>query len=206
MDEYERAFMPGKGEVLYRDKVTIPRWAFALTGGLLTVMGAVGTGLLVGTASPLLAALPLVGGVVASLLVSGILVVFASGRIVVSSGELEFQIGPTGPRVPIDEIESVEIAPSWSRARGLGVKTMLGKPILYNLMGVPEKALWITYKGGRKPMVLVPPDPEAMAAALRSAMSRVRARVEATTESTAEESAELEDDESTHAPSNTTTS
>ncbi len=171
-DEYERAFMPGEGALHYRDKVTIPRWAFAVVAGLPLAFGVVGAwALAAASASPSLAALPLVGAALLSLLVSGVLLVFASGRIAVSDGELHLQIGPAGPRIAMDELESVEVKPSWSRARGLGVKTTLGQPTLYNLLGDPAHAVWLRFKSERKPLVIVPRDAAALASALRKAMA-----------------------------------
>jgi hypothetical protein len=181
-DEYERRYMQGRGAVLYRDKATIPRWSLGLVGGLLSGGGAVGSAVMLAAGAALLSALlPLAGGAALAAFVTGAMVVFASGRLVVSEGELEIRIGPAGRRVPIDEIEAVEITASPSRARGLGVKKVIGGTI-YDLMGDPARAVRLTLRDGG-PLYVVPKDPDGLAEALEGAMSAgsvvARVRVEA---------------------------
>jgi len=98
--------MPSVGEVLFRHKVTSPRWVIALTtllpstlllglGTALSFVGKTGAGLAL-----------VAGGLGLGALMGALMVTFASARVVVSEGELHVQIGMAGPRVPMAEIES----------------------------------------------------------------------------------------------------
>ena len=45
-DSYEKQYMAGKGDVLYRHKVRGPRWMVAMLGAMPLVFGAIGGGVL----------------------------------------------------------------------------------------------------------------------------------------------------------------
>lgn len=200
-DDYERKHMPGIGEVLFRQKVTIPAWLLALVSGLPLAFGAVGTA--VGLAEGLsgLGALGiLAGSTLGTALMSGLMVVFAAGRIAVSEGELHIQIGPSGPRIPIESIRSVSIGASGIQTVGLGFKRGFDGVSIYNLLGDNARSVRIEREGG-DPLVLVCKQPDEVAAALREAMARharktTTARVRVASEASADEAIEHEHESS----------
>jgi hypothetical protein len=172
-DDYARDAMPGIGQVLYRHKVTSPRWLMALLallpaatlGGLgaaLGLTGAVGTGEALGL---------LAGGLGLAALLGGLSVVFASGRIAVSEGELHVQIGLAGPRIPIAEIESVSIGPSGGHKQGMGASIDLAGNRYLRLWGSNERAVRVVLRGGAR-LVLTTKEPDALAAAIEEALRR----------------------------------
>lgn len=173
-DAYEREAMPGVGEVLYRHKVSSPRWVIGLAAGLPFGLGALGgVAALIGGATG--AGLGILGGATAfSAVMASVMVTFASARVAVSEGEVHIQLGFAGPRIPIDEIAAVRLAPSgWNRV-GMGVRKDLRGTTVYTLWGDNERAVHIERTDGTR-LVLVMKEPEAMLAALEEAMRR-RAR------------------------------
>lgn len=181
-DDYERQYMPGEGAVLYRDKATIPRWALGLVGGLPPTIGAVVSGVLLATGIAVLPALaPVLGTVALAGIAAGCMVLFASARLVVSEGAMELKIGMSGPRIPIDDIEAVDVTRSATRARGLGVRVQSNGKV-YNMMGHPDRAVRLKLRSSDRPIFVVNRDPTALADAIRAAMARrgaVHARVAA---------------------------
>lgn len=184
--------MPGVGEVLFRHKVTSPRWVIALTtlfpstlllglGTALSFVGKTGAGLAL-----------VAGGLGLGALMGALMVTFASARVVVSEGELHVQIGMAGPRVPMAEIESVAIAPSGGNKLGMGASIDLRGNRYIRMWGRNEDAVHVRLKSGTS-IVLTTKEPEPMAAALREALARrdrmaPRVRVDAEQEVVAVES------------------
>jgi hypothetical protein len=172
VDDYEQKYMEGQGAVLHRQKVQAPRWALPLVAWLPAVLALIPTiSLLVSGAAPLAALAPLGGALIYGALMTGLLVTLAGGRIAVSEGELHVQIGPFGPRVPIEDIASCEVGASGVRSYGLGAQKLLDGTTIYKMLGDNAKAARITRRDGSK-MVLVCPDAEAVVAAVRMAMER----------------------------------
>ncbi|MBO6939746.1 MAG: hypothetical protein JJ863_32545 [Deltaproteobacteria bacterium] len=189
-DAYQQEHMAG-GEVLLRQKAIIPRWALGLIAGLPTVAGAVVGGVLgaLGLVSGLAAAGIALAGLGAGLLPAAISLVYAVGRLVITTDELHLQIGMSGPRIPIEAIESVAVGRARTRNKGLGYKRLFDGTRIYSLLGDWRKAVKLTFVD-QKPMHLVCVNPEAVAEAIRTAMaSKGRARVRVAVD---EEEAELE--------------
>lgn len=191
-DAYEREAMPGVGEVLFRHKVTSPRWVIALTTVLPSTV-LLGLGAAMSFAGETGAGLALIGGGLGlGALMGALMVTFASARVVVSEGELHVQIGMAGPRVPIAEIESVTIAPSGGNKLGMGASIDLRGNRYIRLWGRNEDAVHVRLKSGTS-IVLTTKEPEPMAAAIREALARrdrlaPRVRVDAEREGVAVES------------------
>jgi hypothetical protein len=179
-DAYERQAMAGTGEVLYRDEVAVPRWVLALAASLPVGSSAVVSAALLASGIAALPALaPVLGAAALAAIATGLMVVYAVGRVAVSEGELHVRIGPNGPRVPIDAIESFDIGPSGIRRQGLGYRKLADGAALYSLMGENARAVRIVRRD-QPPLVLVVRDPDGLVAALREAKARrvTQARVE----------------------------
>lgn len=170
-DAYEREAMPGVGEVLFRHKVTSPRWLIALTT-LFPSTVLLGLGAAVSFAGETGPGLALIGGGLGlGALMGALMVTLASARVVVSEGELHVQIGMAGPRVPIAEIESVKIAPSGGNKLGMGASIDLRGNRYIRLWGRNEDAVHVALKNGTS-IVLTTTEPQPMAAAIREALAR----------------------------------
>jgi hypothetical protein len=181
MDAYEREHMGGKGAILHRQKVQAPRWALAvaawLPAGLLGALGLVAAA----SGAPWQAVLaPVAGGLAYGVGMTGLMLALAGGRIAVSEGELHVQIGPFGPRIPIDQIERCEVGASGLRSWGLGAQKLLDGTTVYKMLGDNATSARITTRDGRK-LVIVCPDAHVLVAAVRDAVQRQavpRTRVE----------------------------
>ncbi len=170
-DDYERAEMPGIGAVLYRHKVTSPRWLMGLLTAFPAGIGAVGATAFLIVDQPWIAAAMLGGGAVVAGASALMNVVFSSARIAVSEGEVHIQLGFAGPRIPIRGIADVEIAPSGVNKIGMGVGTDLRGTTYYRLWGDNRRAVHLTLINGER-IVVVMKDPDAMARAIEEARSR----------------------------------
>ncbi|MFO0708229.1 MAG: hypothetical protein U0353_00230 [Sandaracinus sp.] len=151
-DEYEKKFMEAGETVRHRDKV-VWRWGLPLLGGfsLLALALAImdftlaasqaGSGALVGA------------GV-------GVLLLFASGvlgftaatltvlRTVVTDRAVHVQYGLWGPTIPLDAIDSVEIAKyDWTRFGGWGLRGT-GDERAFTIQGHDEATLCIRWREG----------------------------------------------------------
>lgn len=167
--------MQGVGTVLHRQKVRAPSWVLALTAWMPPAMMAATTLALHGPQ-----AVPLIGGLIYGVVMTGLTLALAGGRIAVSEGELHVQIGPFGPRIRIDEIADCEVGPSGIRSYGLGAQKLLDGTTIYKMLGDNAKAARVTTTDGRK-LVIVCPDAEGLVSAVNEAMRRrvPKARVEA---------------------------
>jgi hypothetical protein len=170
-DDYERAEMPGIGAVLYRHKVSSPRWLMGLLTAFPAGIGAVGATAFMIADQPWIAAAMLGGGAVVAGATALMNVVFSSARIAVSEGEVHIQLGLAGPRIPIRGIADVEIAPSGVNKIGMGVGTDLRGTTYYRLWGDNRRAVHLTLNNGKR-IVVVMKDPDAMARAVEAARSR----------------------------------
>ncbi len=192
-DAYEREHMSGKGAVLHRQKVQAPRWALALVAGLpAALLGVLGATLAAGGAPWEAMLPPVLGALVYGGAMTGLMLALAGGRIAVSEGELHVQIGPFGPRIPMEEIASCELGASGVRSYGLGAQKLLDGTTIYKMLGDNASAARITKSDGRK-LVVVCPDAQRLVAAVQEAMRRravPRTRVEM--EGGAEDAAENE--------------
>ena len=170
-DPYERDQMPGVGEVLHRHKATSPRWAFGVTLGVpLGLACFVAAALVIG--GQLLAAAGIMLGSFALMALLGfVMVTFASARVAVSEGEIYVQLGFAGPKIPIEEVASVRLAPSGSNRMGMGVRNDLRGTTIMTMWGDNQRAVHIERTNGTK-LVLVCKDPDAMVQAIAEAIAR----------------------------------
>jgi hypothetical protein len=199
-DAYEREQMPGVGEVLFRHKVSSPRWLIALLGAIPLALGTV-TGLAIGVGGgrPVEGAMIFGGSAFLAGLLSVINVTFAATRIAVSEGELHLQMGFAGPKIPISQIASVELGPSGTNSIGMGFRSDLRGGGLYKLWGDNEKAVHVRTTDGRH-LIFVMKEPEAMQAAIVEAMARRdRKRPQVRVEPSAEAEPEIEQSDSERA-------
>jgi|GEM_PF-992391 len=178
-DAYEQEQMPGVGAVLFRHKVSSPRWIMGLMSGVPLLVGTLGAaalaiGGLLGEVPELLwPALGVFAGSVAFAAMFAVInVTFASARIAVSEGELHVQLGFAGPRIPISAIRSVRIGPSGSNKMGMGVRKDLRGKTWFTLWGNNANAVHVEHEGGT--LILVVKKSEAIAAALEEALARHR--------------------------------
>ncbi len=162
--------MPGIGEVLFRHKVTSPRWLIALTALLPpTVLGV--AGIRVAFSAPLVGAAMVAGSVGLGVLLSFLMVTFATARVLVSEGELHAQIGMAGPKIPTAEIASVRVAPSGRNKVGMGASVDLSGDRYVRMWGKNDEAVHVELTSGRK-LVMTTQEPAAMAAAIQEALDR----------------------------------
>ncbi len=197
-DAYEREYMPGLGAVLHRQKVHPPRWAVGIAIGLPFALAAIASVGLAIAGAPILATLaPILGGTLYAALMSGVMAVFASGRIAISEGEIYVQIGLAGPRVAMKDVLSCELGPSGIRRMGLAARKQFDGTTIYSLMGDNARAVHIRRRNG-PPIVLVCPEPEIVLRAIEEACARLEAgaapktRVDVAEDEAAEAEAEAE--------------
>lgn len=176
-DPYEREQMPGVGEVLFRQKVTSPRWlmgwmvALPLGLGTLVALGLGVGGLFGGAGFYWGAAAAFAGGIAMAVFFAALNLMFASARVAVSEGELHIQLGMAGPQIPISRIASVALAPSGINRIGMGVGTDLQGTTYYRMWGDNAEAVHLTMHGDKK-IVVVLKDARAMKAAIEEALRR----------------------------------
>lgn len=170
-DAYERDAMPGVGEVLFRHKVTSPRGLVGLATLFPSILlGGLGVGLAV--AGYTVAGVAVIGGGVAlGAVMAFLMVTFAAARIVVSEGEIHVQIGMSGPRIPIDEVVSVKVAPSGKHRVGMGASIDVHGNRYIRMWGDNATAVHVELTSG-KSIVMTMKEPEAMAAAIEEAIRR----------------------------------
>jgi len=189
-DAYEQGYMTGSGAMLHREKVGVPRWAVALTLGFtvgLPVLCGVIASVVLGIAAvvadqPLLTILilgPLICSVAYAGVMTPLMLAFSGGRIAVSEGELHVQIGPSGPRIPIDDIASCTLGPSGTNKYGMGVGKALDGTTTYRMFGDNARAVLLTRKSGQRIVIACPNADKVVEAVQRAqalrALSRTRA-------------------------------
>jgi hypothetical protein len=135
-DLYERAYMPGEGAILHRDKRRAPWQMHALFG---TIAGLYA---LLGVLQPwALVALP-------PLLMLWLL--FAVLRVSVSEGHVNVQFGLFGPRIPMAAIESAELMRyDWKAYGGWGIRRPGERVWAYNMPGDGGQAVRIVWHDAR---------------------------------------------------------
>ncbi len=202
-DAYEREYMAGKGEVLYRHKVDSLKLGIGLGAGIpFGITALLSLFFLLTTPMPTMAALsPVLAGAVGAAIVTALSIVFGVARVTVSEGELHIQMGPAGPRIPIEEIESIDIGASGVRSYGLGYQKLLDGTSIYKMFGKNDRAVRITKRGDSNKLVLVMKDPDGLVAALREAQSRAagKPKVRVELEENAEEELEQESEDEARA-------
>lgn len=170
-DRYEREHMAGLGEVLHREKATVPRGLLAVCVALPAVVGAVvGTAIWLSTGIVATLLAPWGSGTIVSIVMAAVMLLFMSARLVVSEGGLSVQLGFAGPRVRIEDIAAVERGRSGRRGWGLGVRAT-PRTTIVSMFGDNDRAVVITRRDGTK-LVIVTREADALEAALREALAR----------------------------------
>lgn len=189
-DAYERDYMTGSGAMLHREKVAVPRWAVALTlaftVALPALCGVVASVVLGIAGQPLLFILgPLIGSVAYAGVMAPFMLAFSGGRIAVSERELHVQIGPSGPRIPIDDIASCTLGPSGTNKYGMGVGKGFDGTTTYRMFGDNARAVLLTRKSGQRIVIACPNADKVVEAVQRAQAIRAlpRTRVEEVVES-----------------------
>ncbi|MEM9461935.1 MAG: hypothetical protein AAGF11_47690 [Myxococcota bacterium] len=157
-DPYERKYMRGEGQVLYRAKQRAPAALTAVFGGLTLA-----------TAIPVLLGTP--GAWLSMALTMPVMfvlwVLFAVLRVTVSEGSVKIQYGLFGPTIPIAAIESAELTTySWVHFGGWGIRRGPKGEWLYNMPGDGGKAVrvvWRDAKGRRKVTLIGSKEAESLA-------------------------------------------
>lgn len=175
-DEYERGHMAGVGEVLHRVKASVPRGLFVFLTATPLIASGLAAAMLLGAGSLVTIAGIVGAGVLVSLGLGAIMLVFAGVRLVVSEGEVSVQIGFAGPRVSIADIASVSRGYSGTNSYGLGVMNDLRGTTILKMFGDNAMAVHIHKKDGSK-LVLVTKENDAVFAAVREALARRDARL-----------------------------
>ena len=195
-DDYERGHMAGEGEVLHRVKQSVPRGLFAFLAATPLIASSLAGAIVLGAGS-LAAASGIVGaGLLVSLGLGVVMLVFAGVRLVISEGEISAQIGFAGPRVKVADIVSVSRGYSGTNSYGLGVMGDFAGNKILKMFGDNATAVHIHKKDGTK-LVLVTKENDAVFAAVNEALARrdaklPRVRVEAPSEEASEEAADAE--------------
>jgi hypothetical protein len=170
-DPYEREQMPGVGEMLFRHKVSSPRWLMGLIAGLPFAIGAVAA-IATALGGAALAGAGILGvAAAASALTAFLMVTFSTARNAVSEGEVHLQLGLAGPRIPVREIAGARVAPSGSNRIGMGVRSDLRGTTLFTLWGDNARAVHLERTDGTR-LVLVMREPDAMVRAIEEALRR----------------------------------
>ncbi len=175
VDDYEREYMPGEGDVLHRQKAAIPRWVLAvpMLPGLVGV--GVGAVMLATGGLALLPALAVIGGSAAyTALMGGIMVATGVTRVTVSEGALELQMGPGGVTIPLHEIERISVGDSGVRNVGIGKRITLDGTRVYSMLGDNARAVRIE-RASQPRVVIVCKEPDALVAAVEEARARAAA-------------------------------
>jgi hypothetical protein len=131
-DPYERDYMtPEDGEVLYRDKF-IASWPWHAIMGAATLITVAAMALPTASGAPTPAWLwPLT-----ILPMLALWILFAVIRVTVTTRHVHVQMGPFGPKIAIEDIESVEsVDYDWKEYGGWGIRYRPGKGMAYNMMG-----------------------------------------------------------------------
>ena len=203
-DAYERGFMTDGGEVLLRDK-TVWRAGVMMLGVPAVITTAVAAFLITQIAGqPAVdpgAFIGLGATSFAALVTGTCTALFAVLRVTVTTEHLQIQFGVLGPTIPIDAIESVEVAPyqimrwgGWG-VRGLGSNMAYsttgpgrGFQVVYTKNGAPQRVFVTSYDAEG----IVKAVSEAKARRLRPPPTRVAVEVSESDESESEEESESE--------------
>jgi hypothetical protein len=139
-------------------------------------------------------------GVGVALLVGAILIASGVVRVAVSEGWIDAQIGTHHLRIPVDEITSVEVAPSPTRATGVGVRRTLRGEVVYSMLGSPKRAVHMQRRGRETATILVCREPDALAEAIEEARGRRNPEMRVAAERPAAADVEAEEVEAPRAP------
>ncbi len=166
LDAYERTYMTGLGEVLYRGKRPAPRWMQLLTGS----MAIVGVAMFFTPAwATGLVFVPL--GIV-------LWALFSVLRFTVAHGGVKVQYGIFGPTIPTPAIESAEAVDyDWKKFGGWGIRRSLAGEWIYNMPGDHGRAVrivWRDARGARRVTLIGTPNPESAVAAIGVATASLR--------------------------------
>lgn len=185
--------MAGVGEVLHRVKASVGRGLFAFVASIPLVSAAAGATMLTGASlAPI--AIVLAGGVLGSLALGALMLVFAGVRLVISEGEVSAQLGFAGPRVAVADIASVSQGPSGTRSYGLGVMRDFQGNTILKMLGDNATAVHIHKTDGTR-LVLVTKENDAVLAAVREALARRDAKLPRVRVESVEDGPEGEDSE-----------
>jgi len=195
-DSYERGHMAGVGEVLHRVKASLPRGLFLFLATTPLLASGIAGAIVLGTGSLAAAAGILGTGLLLSIGLGALMLVFAGVRLVVSEGEISAQIGFAGPRVAVADIVSVSRGYSGTNSYGLGVMGDFAGNEILKMFGDNATAVHIHKKDGTK-LVLVTKENDAVFAAVSEALARrdaelPRVRIEAPSEDATDEAVEAE--------------
>lgn len=195
-DDYERGHMAGVGEVLHRVKATVSKGLFAFAALPPLLVGLFTGGFLLSADRLPQAAFVLAAGVLGTLALGALMLVFAGVRLVISEGEVSAQIGFAGPRVAVSDIVSVSRGYSGTNSYGLGVMGDFAGNKILKMFGDNANAVHIHKRDGTK-LVLVTKENDAVFAAVSEALARrdaklPRMRVEAPADDDAALQAEAE--------------
>lgn len=170
-DAYERTHMRGVGKMLHRAKVTTPRGLLAVPVVVLAVMGMLGSILLAAVGAPYVALGVGLGALALAAFFGFMSLTFGAGRVAVSEGEIHIQLGMAGPKIPIEDVARVRVAPSGFNRVGMGVNKDLRGTTVFRMWGDNAHAVHIEQKDGSR-TVLVIEEPDAVASAIQEALAR----------------------------------
>lgn len=171
-DEYVSKYMEG-GEALAVSKKRMPAWWFALMalpgGGLLlaSLIGVITGGV------------PIVGALASTLLslllVGMMALVFSHLRMVVTDHALHVQLGLWGPKIPLEQIQSIRACPyDWKKYGGWGIRYGLDGSFCYSIPGGTGECVeieWVNEKGKTVRHVVSSDDAAGIVATVQNARS-----------------------------------
>lgn len=165
-DTYEAKYMEG-GAALARSKKRMPWWFFAL---LFTPLVAIPAATLA-SGAPFLATLP---GLLLSVVMMSLAGLLLSHlRLVVTRTHLHVQLGLWGPKIALEQIESIKAgAYDWKRFGGWGIRRSLGGAWTYSIPGGSGQCVevaWRDEKGRQRTHVVSSDNASEIVAAVEQA-------------------------------------
>ncbi len=186
-DAYEAKYMEG-GRSLFRSKMRMPGWFFALLGGVMAV--SVAGGIAGALKGPSLVAL--IAPVLSFVMLSATALLFSHLRVVLTATHLHVQFGVFGPSIALSQIESC-VAEEYRALDygGWGLRYAGDSTWAYSVPGAGGRAIRVVYRtaeGKRKTAVVTSTEADVLASAVnraRGGLSGGGVRIEAADEAPA---------------------
>lgn len=172
-DEFESKHMPTSGRLLRREKqVQRYHWVFLV----LAAVFAIGTGMALASPMPLA---PALATLLPTIVMLFLWVTLSVLRVHLTEQELLVRLGPFGPRIPLDQIETcrtVRRAPGVYRGGGVKLGADGMWTYTYMMSRDHEELVDIVFRDGekRKRLVMTSEDPAALVRDIEEARASVR--------------------------------
>lgn len=173
LDQFEKHYIKGEGEVLFRDKIGIPKYFLPM---MLLGMLAFGA-MIISMVGPLLGGLMALAGLLfvtlGNLMLSGY-------RLIVSDAGLQAFVGITSRKIPFDRIESMEIVEASLGTYPLGKNIVRrGKGGVGYMPGLgPFRGVRLHIKNQKSHVFFASTRPEELKRAIKTGMARAQGQRE----------------------------